>query len=82
MLAFFAQFDKAGDRHAGSCKAQHRMLDQPGLERCDGKAQSDAEEAKRDHVQNDHRRSSTAPSAQAVAGNTAAHSAGSRSAVK
>jgi len=39
--------------YAGRWKTQHRMADQRGLERHNCKAQSDAEEAKRDHVRHD-----------------------------
>jgi len=45
MLALLAQLDKTGDRHAGCRKAQHRMIDQGCLERRNGKAQGDTEQA-------------------------------------
>ena len=87
MLALLAQFDKTGNRHAGGWKAQQRMLDQRGLECRNGKPQGDAEQAKRDHTQREALRHD-APAQQRRGrcgehnGTVAAHSAGSRSAVK
>jgi hypothetical protein len=74
MLALLAQFDKAGDRHAGCGKAQHRMGDQRCLER---------RNTQHEVVRPDGRRtSSTAANAKTAAGTMAAQNAGSRSPVK
>ena len=51
MLTLLAQLDKPGHRHAGGREAQHRMIDQRRFERRHGKAESDGEEAERDHTQ-------------------------------
>jgi len=51
--ALLAQFDKAGDGHAGRRKVQHRMADQRGLKRRDRKSQGDAEHPKRHHMRHD-----------------------------
>ena len=82
MLALLAQFDKAGNRHTGSRKAQHRMVDEGGLERRDGKTQSDPEEAERDDMGHDLPAKERCAKRAGRGRTTAAQSAGSRSAVK
>jgi len=79
MLALLAQFDKAGNRHTGSRKAQHRMIDEGGLERRDG---NDAEEAERDDMGHDLPAKERCAKRAGRGRTTAAQSAGSRSAVK
>jgi hypothetical protein len=61
LLAFVAQLDKAGNRHAVSGKAQNRMIDQRGFDRRNCEAQSNGEKAERKNEsqrpapQKDHR---------------------------
>ena len=49
LLALLAQLDETGERNAIGRIAQHRMIDQHGLQRGDGKAGGYGEEPKRHH---------------------------------
>ena len=49
LLALLAQLDETGERHAVGRIAQHRMIDQRGLQRGNGKAGGDGEKAEAEH---------------------------------